>query len=66
MALYTAKDDRWTLARTSPMPAGERMAEVAADHSADWQGLGVGILHRLVVDTLLGAPNLPAPNTCAH
>ena len=37
------------------------MAEVAADHTADWQGLGVSILHRLVIDTLLDAPNLPAP-----
>jgi hypothetical protein len=37
------------------------MAEVASDHCAEWQGLGVGILHRLLVDTLLDAPNLPAP-----
>jgi uncharacterized protein (DUF1015 family) len=58
--LYTAEDDRWTLARITP--AGrQRMAEVAADHCAEWQGLGVSILHRLLVDTLLGAPNLPAP-----
>jgi uncharacterized protein (DUF1015 family) len=58
--LYTAQDDRWTLARITE--AGrKKMAEVAADHCADWQGLGVGILHRLLVDTLLDAPNLPAP-----
>ncbi len=39
------------------------MAEVAADHSADWQGLGVSILHRLVIDTLARtqARMLPAP-----
>ena len=37
------------------------MAEVATDHSADWQGLGVSILHRLVIDTLLDAAKLPAP-----
>jgi hypothetical protein len=42
------------------------MAEVAADHSADWQGLGVSILHRLVIDTLLDAPNLPAPKYVRH
>jgi uncharacterized protein (DUF1015 family) len=60
LGLYTAKDDQWTLARLTD--AGRRrMAEVAADHSADWQGLGVSILHRLVMDTLLGMPNLPAP-----
>jgi uncharacterized protein (DUF1015 family) len=58
--LYTAQDDRWTLARITE--AGrKKMAEVAADHCAEWQGLGVGILHRLLVDTLLDAPNLPAP-----
>jgi uncharacterized protein (DUF1015 family) len=58
--LYTAEDNRWTLARITP--AGrKRMADVASDHCPEWQGLGVGILHRLLVDTLLGAPNLPAP-----
>ncbi len=57
---HTAKDDQWTIARLTD--AGRRrMAEVAADHSADWQGLGVSILHRLVMDTLLDAANLPAP-----
>ena len=29
------------------------MAELAPEHGEDWQGLGVAILHRLVVDTLL-------------
>lgn len=58
--LYTAQDNQWTLARITPT-GRKRMAEVASDHCADWQGLGVGILHRLLVDTLLGAPNLPAP-----
>ena len=29
------------------------MAEVSTDHSEDWQGLGVSILHRLVMDNLL-------------
>jgi uncharacterized protein (DUF1015 family) len=58
--LYTAEDNRWTLARITG--AGlKRMAEAASDHCKDWQGLGVSILHRLVVDTLLNAPKLPAP-----
>jgi hypothetical protein len=58
--LYTAEDNRWTIARITG--AGrKRMAEVASDHCPDWQGLGVSILHRLLVDTLLSAPNLPAP-----
>ena len=37
------------------------MAEISTDHCADWQGLGVSLLHRLVVDTMLELPNLPAP-----
>jgi uncharacterized protein (DUF1015 family) len=58
--LYTANDDQWTLARITP--AGRtQMAQVASDHCPEWQGLGVSILHRLIVDTLLGQPNLPAP-----
>src|SRR3954451_24751051 len=60
LGLYTAADDQWTIARLND--AGRKlMADVSSDHSADWQGLGVSILHRLIVDTLLDAPNLPAP-----
>lgn len=60
MAFYTAEDDTWTLARITE--AGEqKLAEVASERSEDWRSLGVSILHRLVVDTLLDAPNLPAP-----
>jgi uncharacterized protein (DUF1015 family) len=33
----------------------ELMAERAAGHSADWQGLGVSILHVAVLDNLLPA-----------
>jgi uncharacterized protein (DUF1015 family) len=40
----------------------KQMAEVATDHSSDWQELGVSILHRLVIDTLLApGTQLPAP-----
>jgi hypothetical protein len=61
LGLHTAQDDQWTTARLTD--AGRRrMAEVAADHSADWQGLGVSILHLLVMDTLLApGSSLPAP-----
>jgi uncharacterized protein (DUF1015 family) len=61
LGLYTRTDDQWTLARITD--AGRRkMAEVAAEHSAEWQKLGVSILHRLLIETLL-APrsSLPAP-----
>ena len=62
IALYTAKDDTWTIATITD--AGRaKMAEagVAADHSEDWRDLGVSILHKLVMDTLLEMPNAPKP-----
>jgi len=60
LGLYTQKDERWLLATISE--AGrKRMASVATEHTADWQGLGVSILHRLVIDTLLAVPDLPKP-----
>lgn len=61
LAFHTGADDQWTLVRITD--AGrQRMAEVASEHSEDWQGLGVSILHRLVMENLL-APrsSLPAP-----
>lgn len=60
LGLYTKKDNRWTLATISP--AGRaKMASLASEHSADWQGLGVSILHRLLVENLLGGANWPKP-----
>ncbi|MDO4576370.1 MAG: DUF1015 domain-containing protein [Planctomycetia bacterium] len=62
IAFYTRKDDTWTLAALTE--AGEaKMAEadVAGTHSEDWRNLGVSILHRLVLDTLLDQPNAPKP-----
>jgi uncharacterized protein (DUF1015 family) len=60
LGLYTQADERWVLTRLTD-EGRKRMAEVASDHTADWQGLGVSILHRLVIDTLLAAPDLPKP-----
>ena len=61
VGLYAAGDNRWVLATLTD--AGRaKMAEVAADHNEDWQALGVSILHRLIVDTLLAATDLPKPN----
>ena len=60
VALFTQADERWTIVRLTD--AGrQRIADVAGDHSADWQGLGVALLHRLIVDTLLAAKELPKP-----
>lgn len=64
LGLYAAQDDRWILARLTNK-GRKKLAEVSADHSAEWQGLGVSILHRLVLDTFLSPANqgipLPAP-----
>jgi uncharacterized protein (DUF1015 family) len=60
IGFFTQQDQRWIVARITP--AGERrMAEVAADHSNDWRDLGVALLHRLVIENLLGARDLPKP-----
>ena len=37
------------------------MTQVAGEHCPQWQTLGVSILHRLIVETLLGASDLSAP-----
>ena len=60
LGFYTQQDRRWTIAQLTE--AGKRkMAEVAADHSEPWRELGVSILHRLVVDTILQPRDLPTP-----
>lgn len=62
LAFFTTKDDTWTVA-TLTEAGRAKMAEagVAADHSEDWRDLGVSILHKLVIDTLLEQPNAPKP-----
>ncbi len=37
------------------------MKEIASQQSEDWQGLGVAILHRLVIEDALGLKDLPKP-----
>jgi uncharacterized protein (DUF1015 family) len=60
LGFYSAQDDTWTLATVTT--AGlEKLAQLAREHSRDWQGLGVSILHRLVMENLLGLTNLPKP-----
>lgn len=53
MALYTGKDGRWSLIQITES-GREMMAGVASEHHPEWRRLGVAILHRLVIDTLLG------------
>ena len=60
LGLFTAQDERWVVARLTD--AGrDRLAQIAGEQSTDWRGLGVSILHRLLVDTLLASGELPRP-----
>lgn len=46
----TVADGQWTVAKLRD-PAV--MAELAPDHSDEWRGLGVSVLHKLVLDKLI-------------
>ncbi len=60
VGLFTPSDQRWLVAKLTD--AGRnRMADIAPEHSEVWQALGVSILHRLIVETLLDAKELPKP-----
>lgn len=60
LALFTSQDQRWVMIRLTEAGAA-KMAEVATDHSEDWHGLGVSILQRLIMETLLGVTEMPKP-----
>ena len=60
LGFFTSKDQRWVVARITETGQA-KMAEAATDHSEDWQGLGVSILQRLVMETLLGIKEVPKP-----
>lgn len=60
IGLFTKQDQCWTVAELTA--AGRaRMAEVAKEHTEDWRELGVALLHRLLIEDLLGAKDLPKP-----
>lgn len=60
IALYAVGDETWVMAEATANAAG-KMQEVAADQSDDWRALGVSLLHRLVIDHLLGCKGHPKP-----
>jgi uncharacterized protein (DUF1015 family) len=64
LGLYTQADQRWSLARITDRGRA-RLAEVSPDHGEPWQALGVSILHRLLVETLLCPPS-PPETTYVH
>lgn len=60
MAFYCGADQRWVMAQITE--AGrEAMRQASTDHGEAWCGLGVAMLHRLAMETLLGAKDLPKP-----
>ncbi|MCE5268669.1 MAG: DUF1015 domain-containing protein [Planctomycetaceae bacterium] len=61
IGLYTQKDGKWIIA-TVTEAGNARMAELAKDHTDAWRGLGVSLLHRLIVEDLLGCKDLPKPS----
>ena len=60
LGLYCPQDETWVLARLNAQGM-DKMNEIAGEHSDDWQGLGVSLLHRLLIDSLLGHADLPKP-----
>jgi len=50
LGLGTTRDETWTLARLTD---GSPMKSLAPDQSDDWRGLGVSLLHKLVLEHLL-------------
>lgn len=67
LGLYTAGDRAWTIARITA--AGRaRLESLAPDVAPVQRGLGVSILHRLVIGDLLrsSAAAAPPPPTCTH
>ncbi len=60
IGLYTARDRLWQIATVTDAGAA-RMAEVAKEHTEAWRSLGVSLLHRLIVEDILGCKQLPKP-----
>ncbi len=52
LGLYCFEDDQWVLASLTDQGRA-RMAQCSPEQSPQWRGLGVAILHRLVVESLL-------------
>ena len=60
IGLYTSKDKCWSLT-TLTADGKAKMDAIASDHHPEWRELGVSLLHRLIVETLLEVPEPPKP-----
>ncbi|MDR0391119.1 MAG: DUF1015 domain-containing protein [Planctomycetaceae bacterium] len=60
IGLFTAQDHKWNITKITPQ-GKELMDKVAPEHHPEWRELGVSLLHRLIVETLLGVVETPKP-----
>jgi len=60
LGLFTRKDRTWSIASIRA-EGWEMMDRAADDHAPEWRRLDVAILHRLVLQRLLGIEELPEP-----
>lgn len=60
MAVYATGDSQWVLCDAKPAAAA-KMRTLAPNQSNDWRALGVSLLHRLVIDSLLESAGHPKP-----
>lgn len=60
MALWAAGDSQWVLCDAAA-GADEAIRRLAPGQSDRWRSLGVSLLHRLVIDDLLGTAGHPKP-----
>lgn len=63
LALGTTADGLWQLAR---LRSGMVMADLAPEHSDPWRELGVAVLHRLVLETLIPRAFPQAQPACKY
>jgi len=60
IGLYAVGDGSWVLCKAGE-GANRRIRVLAESQSDDWRGLGVSLLHRLLIDELLGCKGHPKP-----
>jgi hypothetical protein len=61
MGFYCRSDNQWVLAQITD-EGRSILQQLFPNQSSDWRGLGVAILHHLVIDKQLGYSSLPSPS----
>lgn len=57
LAIFTREDARWTILHMTERGRA-RLAAASPDHIPEWRELGTSVLHRLVIESLLGLRDL--------